>query len=150
MKSKLYKEIEKLIQTEGIETFLFGSKSQFNDLCHKIVSDLKCKYPHIQRIYVRAEAEHIEGEGSRAYREKLAQHYEKTYYPVCVSGAGKAVYVKRNCHMIDESAVCIIYYDEKYKPAKRRQSNRDLLEYQPASGTEVACRYAEKKNNQFV
>ena len=45
LKTILYEEIEKLITVDGIDTFLFGSKSQFDDLCYKIVSALKEKYP---------------------------------------------------------------------------------------------------------
>lgn len=150
LKNRLYQEIEKLIVADGIYYFLFGSKSQFDDLCYKIVSDLKNKYPHIQRMYVRAEFEHIDGEGSRAYREGLLEHYEDTYYPECVSGAGKAVYVKRNQHMIDRSSVCVVYYDENYKPARRKQSRRDLTDYQPKSGTGVAYKYAEKKKRRII
>ena len=150
LKSRLYQEIENLITSDGIDYFLFGSKSQFDDLCYKVVTDLKSKYPNIQRVYVRAESEYIDGEGSRAYREGLLEHYEDTYYPESVSGAGKAVYVKRNQHMIDKSSVCVVYYDENYKPARRKQSRRALTDYQPSSGTGVAYKYAEKKNRKII
>lgn len=150
LKTRLYKEIENLITVDGINTFLFGSKSQFDDLCYEIVSNLKNKYPNIQRIYVRAESEYIDGEGSRAYREGLMQLYEHTYYPECASGAGKAVYVKRNCHMIDESSACVVYYDENYMPPRRKQSRRDLFDYQPTSGTGIAYQYAVKKKKKII
>ena len=148
--NRLYREIENLITADGIDTFLFGSKSQFDDLCYTVVTDLKSKYPNIQRVYVRAENEYIDGEGSRAYREGLAEYYEKTYYPESVSGAGKAVYVKRNYEMIDKSSVCVVYYDENYNPARRKQSRRDLTDYQPASGTGVAYKYAEQKKRRII
>lgn len=150
LSGRLYREIENLITSDGIDTFLFGSKSQFDDLCYKVVSNLKKKYPHIQRVYVRAEFEHIDGEGSRAYREGLAECYEETYYPESVSGAGKAVYVKRNQHMIDESSVCVVYYDENYVLPRRKQSKHDLSDYQPTSGTSVAYKYAEQKKKRII
>ena len=150
LKTILYEEIEKLITVDEIDTFLFGSKSQFDDLCYKIVSELKGKHPDIRRIYVRAESEFIDGEGSRAYREGLMEFYEHTYYPESVSGAGKAVYVKRNQHMIDESSVCVCFYDENYLPARRKQSRRDLFDYQPASGTGIAYQYAVKKKKKII
>lgn len=150
LKSILYEEIEKLITVDGITTFLFGSKSQFDDLCYKIVSGLKNKYTYIQRVYVRAEFEHIDGEGSRAYREGLMQLYEHTYYPESVSGAGKAVYVKRNQHMIDQSSVCIVYYDENYLPTRRKHSRQALSDYQPSSGTSVAYKYAKQKKRKII
>ena len=150
LKSRLYNEIENLVTTDGINTFLFGSKSQFDDLCYKIVSELKEKHPDIRRIYVRAESEYIDGEGSRAYREGLMELYEHTYYPECASGAGKAVYVKRNCHMIDESSVCVVYYDENYMPPRKKQSRRDIFDYQPTSGTGIAYQYAVRKKKKII
>ena len=54
-KSKLIEIIEKLIVDENVDTFLFGSKSRFNSLCLGLVTEIKEKYPHIKRIYVRAE-----------------------------------------------------------------------------------------------
>ena len=44
--------IEQLIISDNIDTFLFGSKSCFNDLCYDVVTELQSKYPHIKRIYV--------------------------------------------------------------------------------------------------
>ena len=51
---KLEKIIEELITDKNVDTFLFGSKSQFNSLCLTVVTKLKEKHPHIRRIYVRA------------------------------------------------------------------------------------------------
>ena len=55
LRNGLYKTVERLITKENVDTFLFGSKSDFNWLCLDIVSGCKEKYPHIKRIYVRAE-----------------------------------------------------------------------------------------------
>ena len=60
LKARLRDTIEKMIVSEKVDTFLFGSKSQFNDLCLDLVSKIKEKYPHVKRIYVRAEYPHIE------------------------------------------------------------------------------------------
>ena len=107
--------IENLIVNENVDTFYFGSKSQFDGLCYVIVSELKEKYTHIKRIYVRAEFEYIDGEGSRPYREGLMERYEDTYYPEHMSNAGKAAYVERNQEMIKKSDVCIFYYKDSTK-----------------------------------
>ena len=42
--------IEDLIVNKGVLYFLFGSRSEFDSLCHKIVTELKIKYPNIKRI----------------------------------------------------------------------------------------------------
>ena len=76
LKTKLYDMIEKLIIHENVDTFLFGSKSRFDSLCLEIVTKIKEKYPHIKRIYVRAEYPII----SNSYKTYLLEIYDDTYY----------------------------------------------------------------------
>lgn len=128
LKLKLCEIIEKLIVDENIDTFLFGSKIRFNSLCHELVTQIKEKYPHIKRIYVRAEYSDINEE----YTNYLLQSYEDTYYPEKIIGAGKTVYVERNYEMINKSRFCIFYYDEQNAPTTRK------------SGTKIALDYAKK------
>lgn len=107
----------------------------------KLLRDLKINNPHIRRIYVRAEFPFID-ENYTAY---LLKSYDYTYYPERMINAGKAVYVERNYEMIDNSSYCVIYYDENYMPSRRKNSRRDLFDYQPKSGTKLAYDYAVKK-----
>ena len=123
----LKKEIEQLILGKNVNTFLFGSKSEFDALCLSVVTEFKIKYPYIRRIYVRAEYPFINDD----YKEYLLQSYDDTYYPERIINAGRAVYAERNCEMIDNSGFAIIYYN---KNNKRK------------SGTKIAADYAEKKN----
>ena len=146
LKNKLSEIIENLIVNENVDTFLFGSKSQFDDLCHKVVTELKEKYPHIKRMYVRSAFQHIPD----WYEESLLQHYEDTYFPNHMEKAGKASYVERNQEMINKSDFCVIYYDENYLPPRRKNSRRDLFDYQPKSGTAVAYDYAVKKKKKII
>lgn len=125
LKSKVNAAIEKLILYENVDTFLFGSKSQFNDLCLELVTRMKEKYPHVKRIYVRAEYPHI----SERYKHYLLESYDATYYPEKVMNAGKAVYVERNYEMIDHSGCCIVYYDETHTPANRKSGTKIALDY---------------------
>ena len=141
LKNRLCGIVENLIVNEKVDTFFFGSKSQFDDLCHKIVTELKEKYPHIKRIYVRSAFQHIPD----WYEDSLLQHYEDTYFPEHMDKAGKASYVERNQEMINKSDFCIVYYNENYAPPRRKNNKRDLLDYQPKSGTKVALNYAIKK-----
>lgn len=141
LKNNLCRVIENLIESEDVDTFLFGSKSEFDYLCHKIVSELKEKYPHIKRIYVRSAFQHI----SDWYEESLLKHYEGTYFPEHLENAGKASYVERNQEMINHSKFCVVYYDENYLPPRRKNSRRDLFDYQPKSGTAIAYSYATAK-----
>jgi len=108
----------------GVDTFLFGSKSRFDSLCLEIVTDIKEKYPHIKRVYVRAEYPVIDD----SYRAYLSGFYEDTYYPENIIGAGRKVYVERNREMILRSRFCIVYYDEKCAPVNRKSGTKTALD----------------------
>ena len=138
---RLTREIEALIIEKAVSTFYFGSKSEFDDLCHKTVTELKEKYPHIKRVYVRSAFQHIPD----WYEDSLLEHYEDTYFPEHMEKAGRASYVERNQEMINKSDFCIVYYDENYAPPRRRNSKRGLTDYQPKSGTKVAMDHAIKR-----
>ena len=132
LKATLCEIIEKLIVENQVDTFLFGSKSQFNILCLKLVTKYKENYPHIKRVYVRAEYPNID----EYYKNYLLQSYEYTYYPKKVMGAGRASYVKRNYEMIDNSDFCIVYYDEQIATTHK-------------SGTNIALNYAVKQGKEI-
>ena len=113
---RLTEVIETLITEKCVREFYFGSKSEFDDLCHKTVTELKEKYPHIKRIYVRSAYQHIPD----WYEDSLLKHYEDTYFPEHMKNAGKASYVERNQEMINNSTFCVVYYDETYSPPRRK------------------------------
>lgn len=65
--AKLKKELCRLIEEDNAETFLFGSKSVFDDISWIVVTELKEKfYPLKKRVYIRAMNEKID-ENYRAY-----------------------------------------------------------------------------------
>ena len=143
---RLTRTVESLITDKGVNTFYFGSKSEFDRLCLKMITKLKEKYPHIKRIYVRSAFQHIPD----WYEDSLLKHYEGTYFPEHMENAGRTSYVERNQEMINHSKFCVVYYDENYLPPKRRNSKRDLFDYQPKSGTAVAYDYAVKKKKKII
>ena len=49
LKQKVRETVEQLIVEEKVDAFLFGSRSKFDELCHMVVTELKEKYPYIQR-----------------------------------------------------------------------------------------------------
>ena len=134
LKLKLVEIIEKLIVEKQVNTFLFGSKSQFNDLCLELVTEMKEKYPHIKRVYVRAEYPIINDN----YETYVLKAYDHTYYPEKIINAGKAVYVERNCEMINNSNYCIFYYNEHSIPTSGK------------SGTKIAFNYAVKQGKHII
>lgn len=134
LRERLYAIIENLVVMKKVNTFLFGSKSQFNTLCYELVTKLKEKYPYIKRIYVRAEFFDI----NENYRQYLSERYEHTYFSEKLVNAGKAVYVERNCDMVDKSDFCIVYFQENSLPQGRK------------SGTELALHYAVAKKKIII
>ena len=143
---RLIREIEILIAEKEVSIFYFGSKSEFDDLCHKTVTELKEKYSHIKRVYVRSAFQHIPD----WYEDSLLKHYEDTYFPEHMENAGRASYVERNQEMINKSDFCVVYYDVNYAPSRRKSSRRDLTDYQPKSGTAVAYEYAMRKKRKII
>ncbi len=133
-KPYLYERIKKcvidLINNENITTFLFGSRSQFNDLCLEVVTELKGIYPDIIRVYVRAEYEYI----SADYEIYLLKFYDKTYYAEKARNANRLAYVKRNEELIDASNICVFYY--KFDVSH--------------SGTAIAFRYAQRHKKRII
>lgn len=111
---------------QGVDTFLFGSRSQFDELCLKIVTEIKEIRPHIKRIYVRAEYPYI----SADYEKYLLTLYDETYIPESIIHAGKAVYIERNRYMIDSADICVFFLDTS-TTSNRKQS-----------GTSIAYHYA--------
>ena len=134
LRTKITDAVERLITDENVDTFLFGSKSEFDRLCLELVTKLKEKYPHVKRIYVRAEFPFINDD----YLSYLLKSYDETYYPEKLHGAGRAAYVERNYEMINNSKYCIVYYDESNAPITRK------------SGTKIAYDYAVKKNRKII
>ncbi len=134
LRTKITEAVEKLITDENVDTFLFGSKSEFDRLCLELVAKLKEKHPHIKRIYVRAEFPYI----NDAYLTYLLKSYDETYYPEKLHGSGRASYVERNCEMINKSKYCIVCYDESHAPTTRK------------SGTKIALDYALKKCREVI
>ena len=133
LKTKLYEIIEKPICEKQVDTFLFGSKSRFNSLCRELVTEIKEKYPHIKRIYVRAEYPDI----NEQYTNYLLEFFEDTYYPEHIRNSGKAAYIERNYEIIDNSHYCIVYYDEQGAPTTRKSGTKIALDYAVIKGKQI-------------
>jgi len=141
--------VERLIIERNIETFLFGSRSEFNSICYEVVSILKAKYAQIKRIYVRGEYQYIDDK----YKEKyFLKGYEDSYLPNVCGVASRASYVERNREMIDKSNICVFYFDKNYEPERQVLSHRGVLPKHSSnvSGTRLAHDYAIKKHKEIV
>lgn len=129
---------EKRIISQEMQAILDGG-NEFGDM---VVTELKEKYPHIQRIayFCKHESGSYTGEGARlkqqikqmAGREVYVAEYEDIKKSDRVNSAGRASYVERNYWMIDDSDYTIFLLQKgaccKY-----------------ISGTEIAYNYGKKK-----
>ena len=130
----------------GTVNFLFGDHSEFNDLCYETVTKLKEKYPAIQRIHFRKDYEDADD-----YTMKfLISGYEQSICPKGVARAGKSCYAQRNQAMIRQSDICVFYFDENYRPPRRKNSRGDVSDSRSESGTALAFRYAEKMKKTVI
>lgn len=156
----LEKTIEKLILEKNVVHFLFGSRSNFDYICHKIVTELKVKYPNIQRKCYTCSSETCTLEKDRNYWEKIySSTYQKKIQLLGVEEevhyktkyvSGKASYIERNQSMINDSDYCIFYYDTNYKPNLRKISKSSNNYYQPKSGTMLSYQYAKSKKKYII
>lgn len=141
LKQKIRETVEQLIVEEGVDTFLFGSRSKFDELCHMVVTELKEKYPHIRRIayLCRHESGCLAGDGMDLERrikditgrEMRIREFEEIKKSDRVNVAGRAAYVERNQWMIDESDYCVFY--------------REMTRLNQKSGVFAAWDYAKQK-----
>ena len=132
----------------GVDTFLFGNKSEFDDICLEVVSKFKEQYPNIKRIYVRSSYPVID----ESYKEYLLKSYEETIFPKEVENAGRCAYIKRNQKMIDACEICVFYFNPEYiPPAKIHTKYSSMLSsHERKSGTAIAFKYAKQKNKQII
>ena len=151
--SILKDKIVALIEQEGVNTFLFGSRSEYDDLCHSVVTELREVYPFISRVAYtcRSEAATMEYEredDERAFSKLMGKEIHLKGFESEVEfakkyEAGRASYIERNQAMIDDSNFCIFYFNESYSP---RGAGR--------SGTRLAYDYAKRvekrKQSQLV
>lgn len=153
LKNHLYSLIEKLIVYFEVKYFLFGSKSQFNDLCYDIVMCLQSKYPSIITRFYNCSNEYGATKAEKTILDKQLQDitnnlFSMNYYDEVVPSkhSGKAQYIKRNYDLINDSDFCVFYFDSNYIPPLKKRYKRDVLCYQPKSGTSIAYQYALKQN----
>lgn len=160
VKTKLFDILSTLI-SKGFDTFLFGSKSEFDTLCWEAVTELQKQYPHIKRISYNAPHETAftskeERESCEKFFSQMVKHevhytdYEEAVRSKKSLNANKNAYIMRNQEMIDNSDVCVFYYNKDYLPPKRRTSSKFLSDYQPKSGTAIAYAYAMQKKKIII
>lgn len=161
LEERLFEVIESLINN-GVTTFLFGSRSEFDALCHSVVTKLREKYPEVTRVAYDTKSECSTLEENRAELEKSYSEflkrevsllgYEQVIKPDKVWKTGKASYVERNQAMINDSDYCVVYYNENYTPKQRLVSDKSVsgIWTSNKSGTFLAYKYALQKKKEII
>ena len=160
LKETIKNAIADLIIKENATFFLFGSRSQFDDLCHDIVSEFQKQYPNIVRISYTCKSEAAIMKEDKIREEKIwsellhkkvkIKDYDAEYEHPTKYSAGRGSYVERNQALIDDSDICVFYYDANYLPPRKKTSPKDIGDYQPKSGTKIAYEYAIKKKKRII
>ncbi|MBQ8431006.1 MAG: hypothetical protein IJX26_03600 [Clostridia bacterium] len=130
LESKLLKTLEYLIK-KGCEYFYFGGFGMFDELCHKLVSELKKTYKHIKRIYCLSDPRHLRINKRPKYLRN--EDYEDfIYLDLDFDWWYKRIYY-RNCAMIDRSDIVLFYAEEREN-----------------SGAYKALKYAKQTKKQII
>ena len=129
LKQRVREMVERLIVEEGVDTFLFGSRSSFDELCHMVVTELQKKYSHICRVayLCKHETACLVGAGMDLERQikeitgrdVRVREFEKIKKSDRVNSAGRACYIKRNQWIVDESYVAIIHMGDLHNQHKK-------------------------------
>lgn len=137
LKEKLKAIIEDLIVNHNVLTFLFGSRSDFDYLCHLVVTELKEKYPNIKRLSYTCRSETCTLESERAHWEEVYSYFRKE--KVTLLGveeeiehktkytSGRVSYVERNQAMINDSDYCMFFTMMKTTNLKCENALNDVL-----------------------
>ena len=143
---KIRETVIGLIKEKGIENYLFSGMGDFDNLCFKVVTELKASYPEVKCFYIRSRYPNYR----KKENEEFLKLYDDAILPGGIENAGKAVYVERNQAMINVSAVCVFYYNEAYKPTVKRKLNENGFARELISGTKIAYEYAISKGKEIV
>ena len=103
---KVISVVSELIEYENITMFLFGSRSEFTDICCSAVTELRRVYPNIYMINYRCNSEYCIKIEEKEEQEKMIEKYVgkkiklNAYDDEKISNrvkrAGKASYIVRN------------------------------------------------------
>ena len=156
LKEKIRETVERLIVEKGVDTFLFGTRSSFDELCHIVVTELKEKYSNIRRIayLCKHESGCLVGAGMKMKQQIKKLTGKDVYVPEYedikksdrVNSAGRASYIERNQFVIQDSDYCIFYF-QMQSLLSEKKFNKQKHNNKKKSGTKYAYEYALQQKN---
>lgn len=128
LENKLIATFENLIK-QGCKYFYFGGFGEFDDLCYKVISKLKNKYPQVRRIFCLYNPQH-EKISKRPDWLKHEEYEEYIYFDLNFDYWYTRIYY-RNVEIVNHSDFVIFYVEERensgaykiYKYAKQKKKN---------------------------
>lgn len=106
---KLIKKINTLIDI-GVNEFVFGSNSEFDNICYHIIENYNKKIT----IFCCG---------------KENRRYDKIFYTNVPFENRKNIYIERNKSLIDYCDIIIFYFDDQYSFPKTNSGTRIAYEY---------------------
>lgn len=129
LKRKLRDIVEEKIINDNYTIFYFGGFGEFDDLCYKLVSELKSKYAHIKRIFCLTDQKYL----IKRPKWLRAEDYEDfVYFDLQFEWWYKRIYY-RNLEIINHSNFIVFF----------AKNNNE-------SGAYKALQYAIKKKKDFI
>ena len=142
-----------LVTNKNVSVFLFGSRSEFNTLCHTIVSSLKEKFTKTKCIFYTCKSECCLLEKDKTELKNILENlkgltndllfFDEEFEHTKKYSSSKASYVERNQALINDSDYCVFYYDKNYLPV----SKKNLVS---KSGTAIAYEYAKQRKKNII
>lgn len=154
LKEKIQDIIKNLVE-DGTEIFMFGSKSEFRDVCFDIVTQFKVSNNNIKTVGCPCN-------GELFYLQKDKYTQEMTIYntlnkKINVQGFDEInqfnneglSYFDRNKNMIESSDFCVFYFkkEEHILPSKYKTR---LTKLQSVNEENLVLDYAKKLNKQII
>ena len=130
LENKLFETFKEIID-KGCENFYFGGLGMFDELCHKIVSELKLTNSYIKRIFCLSDPRHLRINKRPKWLNN--EDYEDfIYLDLEFDWWYQRIYY-RNCAMIDKSDIVVFYAEEREN-----------------SGAYKAFKYAKQKKKAII
>ena len=113
-----------LIKNKGVDTFLVGTKGNFETLSHKMMEQIQCDYPDIKIMLVIAYAQDL---------ERCPYNFDDIYYPTKAELANKRWSISRRNEWIIEQTDYIIacnqYQGRAYDYCqKAKRKGKEIIE----------------------
>ena len=105
LSEKVTNAIQNLIAEAGADTFLFGERDEFVDLCYEAVTQFKGNDPQLRRVCVRGRDEAL----VQSRMQEYAARYDEMCYPDAFNGKQTVSVTARREAIIELCDAIVVY-----------------------------------------